>query len=288
MKLTILSDIHEDIDKYYSKYYNEEPHDFSRLKEQEFVIIAGDISGNPINTKKWVKENISHGLFIEGNHLGYEKSGQYQVDYKQGAQRWLKEQFNDSPVKFLENNIYIEEDIVFIGCTLYTDFNLYNRDKNPKKQKMYMNIIQQGMNDFKCVKCEHNGNIQLVTPEKYLEWHLESIVYIENICQKFPDKKIIIISHHAPSIKSIASKYQHGIESRYNSGYASNLEELIKKYPNIKLWIHGHVHSDNNYKIAQCKIISHPFGYYNENNRIMNKFGKRKDCLGYVIDTEKL
>lgn len=43
MKLTILSDLHVDINKNY---------DFSNLKDQEFVIIAGDIAGNTILVKR--------------------------------------------------------------------------------------------------------------------------------------------------------------------------------------------------------------------------------------------
>lgn len=280
MKLTILSDLHIDINHNY---------DFSNLKDQEFVIICGDISGNPLNVKHWVNENISRGLFIEGNHLGYEKSGQYQIDFKQGAQRWLGSQFDGSSgVKYLENDIHIVDDIVFIGCTLYTDFNLYNPTRDPRRQKDYMNIIQSSLNDFRHVMCEVDENIQRVTAYDYLMWHNESITYIEKICQEYPDKKIVIISHHAPSKKSIAPQFQYGMESRYNAGYASNLEWLIKKYKNIRLWVHGHVHCDNSYKIRQCRVISRPFGYHNENNRNMDKFGNRKDCLGYIIDTEKL
>ena len=288
-KLTIISDIHEDIDKYYEQQGYGPAHDFSALKDQEFVIICGDISGNPINVKRWVNENISRGVFVEGNHLGYEKSGQYQIDFKQGAQRWLGSQFDGSSgIKYLENNIHIVDDIVFVGCTLYTDFNLYNPTGDKKRQTSFMQTIQSGLNDFRHVMCEVDGNIQRVTAYDYLVWHNESIAYIEKICQEYPDKKIVIISHHAPSKKSIAPQYQYGMESRYNAGYASNLEWLIKKYKNIKLFCHGHVHCDNSYKIGQCRVISHPFGYHNENNRNMKKFGNRKKCLGYIIDTEKL
>lgn len=288
MKLTIISDIHEDIDKLYAhKGYGPE-HDFSPLKEQEFVIIAGDISGSPIRAKQWIEQNVSRGLFINGNHEGYDATGQYQIDFKQGAQRWLRDQFKDKSVKFLENDIYIEEDIVFIGCTLYTDFCLYDKSKDPRIQKDYMNIIQNGMNDFSRVKCERNGNINLVTADDYYQWHIESIAYIEEMCQKYPDKKIVIISHHAPSEKSIATQFKHGLNSRYNSGYASDLEWLIRKYKNIKLWTHGHCHNNSSYRIAQCKVVCWPFGYNNQLDKNMTKFGNRQDCLGYVIDTEKL
>ena len=258
------------------------------MKDQEFVIICGDISGNPISVRDWVKDNISRGLFVEGNHLGYDHTGRYEIDFKQGAQRWLRSEFKDTPVKFLENDIHIENDIVFVGCTLYTDFNLYNPTKDPKRQQSYMNIIQSGLNDFRHVKCEYEENITNVTAFDYLRWHNESVAYIEKVCEEYPDKKIVIISHHAPSVKSIAHQFRYGMDSRYNAGYASNLEWLIKKYKNIKLWAHGHTHHNFSYKIAQCKVVCWPFGYNNQLNKKMNKFGNRKDCLGYVIDTEKL
>ena len=48
-KLTILSDLHVDINK-------DKDYDFSALKDQEFVVIAGDITGNPLHVKQFVQE----------------------------------------------------------------------------------------------------------------------------------------------------------------------------------------------------------------------------------------
>ncbi len=272
MKLTILSDIHQDINKDY---------DFSILKEQEFVIIAGDICGNPIFVKQFIMDNITKGICIEGNHLGYSKSGQYQIDFRQGAIRWLRHQFMDTKVKFLENDIYIQDNIVFVGCTLWTDFCLYGE----KVQVAAMKAAQCGMNDYYLIKCGHEEDIVNLFPQKTLEWHKQSVTYIEDICQKYPDKKIVVISHHAPSNQSISPQYR---SSDLNPAYASNLEWIIEKHTNIKLWVHGHNHGDSNYKIKQCQVICHPFGYYNECNRDMTKFGQDADCLGHVIDTEDL
>lgn len=272
MKLTIISDIHQDINRDY---------DFSILKDQEFVIVAGDISGNTLNVKKFIKENISRGICIEGNHLCYSKSGQYQIDFRQGAIRWLRNEFKDEPVKFLENDIYIQDDIVFIGCTLWTDFCLYGEHV----QDAAMMAAWTFMNDYNYVRCEHDEDIVQLFPKKTLEWHKESIAYIEKICQDYPDKKIVIISHHAPSKKSISPQYR---SSELNPAYTSNLEWLIEKYSNIKLWVSGHTHEGSDFNIGQCRCINHAFGYYNENNRDLTKFGQDKDCLGYVIDTDEL
>lgn len=272
MRLTILSDLHIDINRNY---------DFSSLKDQEFVIICGDISGNPIQVKQFVQENISRGLFIEGNHLGYSKSGQYQIDFRQGAERWLASEFKDGPVKYLENDIYELDDIIFIGCTLWTDFCLYGEHV----QDAAIMASWTFMNDYNYVRCEHDEDIVQLFPRKTIEWHKKSVEYIEKICSENPDKKIVIISHHAPSKKSIASQYR---SSELNPAYASSLESIMQKYPNIKLWASGHSHNDSDYFIGNCRCVAKPFGYYNENNRDLTKFGCEYDCLGLVIDTEDL
>lgn len=52
-----------------------------------------------------------------------------------------------------------------------------------------------------------------------------------------------------------------------SASYASNLENFIMKYPNIKLWCHGHIHSNSDYMIGNCRVICNPRGYehYKEN-----------------------
>ena len=36
---------------------------------------------------------------------------------------------------------------------------------------------------------------------------------------------------------------------------------LILKYPNIKLWCHGHIHQSKDYMIGNTRIICNPRGY---------------------------
>lgn len=47
-----------------------------------------------------------------------------------------------------------------------------------------------------------------------------------------------------------------------NPYYCSDLENLINKHKNIKLWCHGHVHSSKEYDIGKAKVICEPYGYY--------------------------
>jgi hypothetical protein len=46
-----------------------------------------------------------------------------------------------------------------------------------------------------------------------------------------------------------------------NGGYASSLDEFILDNPNIKVWVHGHMHDPNNYVIGDTRVLSNPRGY---------------------------
>lgn len=107
--------------------------------------------------------------------------------------------------------------------------------------------------------------------------HKKSINFIEKTCQKYKDKKIVIVTHHAPSLKSISEEYKNDLLS---AAFASNLEYLFERYPNIKLWCHGHVHNSVDYKLGNARVIANPLGYGNEN--------KNFDSKGIMIDTGDL
>ena len=81
---------------------------------------------------------------------------------------------------------------------------------------------------------------------------------IDEVCRRFADKKIVVITHHAPSLESVPPKYQNSV---LTPSYASDLEDFIAARPNIKLWCHGHVHAPADYQIGQCRVVCNPRGY---------------------------
>ena len=95
-----------------------------------------------------------------------------------------------------------------------------------------------------------------------------------NQLEKYKTKKVVIVTHHAPSLKSVDDKF---VYDKTSAAYASNLEWIMEKYNNIVLWCHGHVHSKARYRVNNTRVICEPYGYYNEN--LMDI----KD-LGYEID----
>ena len=239
MKIRIMSDIHNDVNY---------EHPFRLSDVDKFTIVAGDISGSRYDTIKWVNSNMRNGIIIGGNHSGYSDDNvSLQLIHKELSDYYKIE----DNVSYLENAYKIVDDVVFIGTTLWTDFRLDGD-------------TTMHMNDYHYDHYDDNGELRLLKPQDTLDMFNKSFAFIEETVKKFTDKKVVVVTHHAPSIKSIHSRYLSGYT---NSCYASNLEQFILDNPNIKLWVHGHVHSNFDYMIGDTRVVCNPRGYemYHEN-----------------------
>jgi hypothetical protein len=89
--------------------------------------------------------------------------------------------------------------------------------------------------------------------------HFESKRYIEQKVQEYPDMPVVVITHTGPTHMSINEKYKHDPVS--NGAYVSDLSDLILDNPNIKAWVHGHVHDPVDYTVGWCRVLCNPRGY---------------------------
>ena len=269
MKFRIISDLHIDINAHY------EDDNLLKFDPDAFYLIAGDTSGSYTITSNFIENHINQGVFILGNHEGYEADREKHIDTNLTKENIADKLSRDFPltskVSFLENQYKeIGEDIIVVGCTLYTDFRLY--EDLDYDQTYAMNYAHNRMNDFMYVYTygDTQETYRHVTPSDYVNYFNTSLNFIEETCNKFPDKKIVVVTHHAPSMKSIRGRYVTNVLS---AAYASPLEDFIKAHDNIKLWCHGHIHSVAEYKFRnRAQVISCPFGYYNEGRHNLNKY----------------
>jgi hypothetical protein len=100
---------------------------------------------------------------------------------------------------------------------------------------------------------------------KNVEWLKTSII---NVTTNFPNKKIMVLTHHLPSFKLVAQKYTTTEECRLlNHGFASSLDDLIQQSNNISYWCCGHTHSSAKAIIEReesknpCILLVNPKGY---------------------------
>lgn len=263
MKIRIISDIHTDINQ--DKNYQ---FDFG----DDFVVNCGDTAGDRITTADWVRTFMKRGIFVEGNHLGYNRITYDFGDTKEESIKYLKKHFKNGDVRFLENNTYIIADIVFAGCTLYTDFNLY------EKPVYCLDLARKSMNDFRYVKVKDKELIRTLTPQDTIKWHKRSINFINKTCNRYPDKKIIVVTHYAPSADCISEEYKGDM---LNAAFTSDLEWVMKENDNLVLWCHGHMHTDVDFTKYGTRVVCCPWGYFNENNKDISNYG-------LIINTDDL
>lgn len=250
MRIRILSDLHLDINVGLRL----------GLKDKDtFTVICGDISGYFSKTSKWLDRNIKNGVFVAGNHMLYNRSG-HSLQYQ------LRQYSNKYPlsasVSFLNNSYKIVDDTVFVGGTLWTDYCLFGINKKDISKW----VALRNMNDFRYGRFNPNDNLEhekksqlrKLSPEDCEEMFHRTVACIDDVCHRFSDKKIVVVTHHAPSEQSISVVYRNDI---LNPAFASNLEDFILDHPNIKLWCHGHIHTTSDYKIGECRVICNPRGY---------------------------
>lgn len=255
MKILQISDIHRDINKASLQDYGF----VSQLKDADVLAICGDISGSYSSTfeflwdlQEYIEENELpiKCIVVAGNHESYDSVKEQ--TYRSKIINSLRDTFCKGNIFYCENDfVDVGDNTLIYGCCLYTNFgnNMYN-------ERMALRSI----NDFR-YSFEYDVEtdiIRPVYPQDYQKWFNNSVEQIDNFCEKYKDKKIVLVTHFGMSPKSVSPKY---FSSQLNSFYTSNLEWLLEKHPNIKLVLQGHTHSQLEYKIGGCAVSCNPCGY---------------------------
>ena len=245
MKLSIMSDLHLEFDRgdlFVPEYYGE-----------DVLILAGDIQMGLVHTH-WFAELLNQRdvIYILGNHEFYRQNFDTMYrevwDWVQSVNKLAKSRGYEHELTFLDDDCIYYKDVLFIGSTLWTDFDSGN--------ELVMNHAPKYMSDYQVItKGKYNCDI---TPEQILKEHRASRNFIESELT-YKGKKVVI-THHLPSEKSIDLKYIH--EKIGNHYFFSHLDSLVEK---ADLWIHGHTHCSHDYKIGDCRVICNPRGYRDEN-----------------------
>lgn len=215
-------------------------------KNAEVVVLAGDIHQGTAGVK-WAKKHWPDCpvIYVPGNHEFYNHS-------MPGLIKDLRREAKGSNVRVLENNAVEIGGYVFLGCTLWTDFQLW-----PDAREA-MRFANQQMNDFWVVQ-KPTGN-KMYSAEDSAKRHAASVRWLTKRFARHNPARTIVVTHHAPSPWSNSPK---NALDMLNAAFASDLNPLIKA-SGIPLWIHGHTHYNVDYKIGATRIYSNQRGYRHE------------------------
>lgn len=255
MKIRLLSDFH-------AEFYTENSAKIEKHLEekalpplpddpQTVLVLAGDICTAERkymlkSLLEYFSKRFQDVIYIPGNHEYYNSEFLAARDSIRGLCEKLPNVYFD----VARLSIY---DKKFYMGTLWTDFD--------KESPTTMYIASRYMNDYRRIHYRD----RLLRPEDVLILHKTELLMMQHTLQPGD----IVITHHAPSFKSIHPEY---VGDELNGCYASSLEELIlEKKP--ALWLHGHVHHHHDYMIGNTRIVCNPHGYPRE------KTGYKSDLI---------
>lgn len=252
-KFRVISDLHLDINARFNVSFR---------RDSIFTVVAGDLGGDIEQDCKWLKKNISQGVFVAGNHIVYNASNKALEDFKEELHA---EYPKGSSITFLDESVGLVEKevdgIVFLGSTLYTDYKYKTYDYHEDDEQTIarnMRYANLGLNDFCVGKTTRDDSLGMLYPTDYKKWHERTIAAFEDSLTRNKDKDVVIVTHHCPSPKCISKQY---VGNELNASYVSDLEDFIQDHKNIKCWCCGHVHHKDSFKLGDCLIVMNPLGY---------------------------
>ncbi len=237
MLLHILSDIHIEFEPF------EPP-----TTEADVVVLAGD---RHVGTKglEWAKDNFKdeHVIYVLGNH-------EYYGQALPKLTNKLKELSRGTNIHILENDKLEIDGVVFLGCTLWTDFKLFGDPRIAGYE------ASQKMTDFKKIRV--SPSYRKLRSIDLAGIHFKSLNWLKNELDNNKGGKLVVVTHHSPSMRSIPNDYREDVRS---AAFASNLDEFVKR-SGAELWVHGHLHVEKDYMIGGTRVVCNPRGYPHEWN----------------------
>lgn len=214
------------------------------VTDADIVIAAGDI-GVDTEAVDWLAQAPCPVIYVAGNHEYYSGDIEY-------TRLRLEQACKKAQIDFLENMRADLGEVRFLGTTLWTDYAGANEN--------IMREAEQSMNDYHYIR--YHGSP--LTADILLELHRESLEWLESELAASFKGKTVVVTHHAPTLKSWFSKADELTDLR-RFAYCNQFNDLLKKY-DIDIWIHGHIHNVSDYQVGGTRVLSNPRGYHGYQN----------------------
>lgn len=234
MKLNILSDLH------LSRGALERPQN-----DADMVILAGDIARLP-EAISWASGFAKPVLYVPGNHEFYGGS-------IVGTVAELRRQCIGTNVRVLASDQVTMGGVRFLGTTLWTDFMLFGAGR---KRAAAIRDATRSMRDFSRIRAG-DAEETLFTPDDSAALFSVQAEWLDNKLDEPYAGPTVVITHHAPSRKSIHPRFA---ESLLNPCFVSDADRLMDGN-RARLWIHGHTHDSFDYLCNGTRVLCNPRGY---------------------------
>ena len=181
MKIHVLSDLHVEFSEFQPP-----------TTECDVVVLAGDI-GVGIDALYWAQERYKHKpvIYVLGNHEFYGQDLNMVTKFKREAR---------NNFHILDDDFVVIDGVRFLGSVLWTDFALFGEGE----QYFSMQHAVRGMPDFEVIRCGDRR----ITPRNMIDLHRRSRDWLADILAAPFDGSTVVVTHHAPSLMSVAPRFK--------------------------------------------------------------------------------
>jgi len=215
-------------------------------KKAEYLFMAGDIGNykkpNFETFLQYVSETFTKCFYVLGNHeyYGHDK------EIADNNYQKILNKFDNIIQLNKDVGIITIENIDIIGCTLWS---------SP--------TFTYGLADFTQIK---NGDRNLAVDD-IIKYNKDDISFLRNCIEnRTTTNKLLVMTHFMPVLAAHLNKTKYK-NSKYDFYFGNYLVDLVKQ---TDLWIFGHTHETCNQMIGNCKLLSNPLGYPDEQIKFTN------------------
>lgn len=215
------------------------------VNDADMVVLAGDIA-RPREAVAWALKFDRPVLYVPGNHEFYGSS----LDAGLEELRRLCE---GTQVQLLHDRELVIGGVRFLGCTLWTDFELFD---DPQQREAAKSEARRLMRDFSRIRTRE-ASPDLFTPDDSAQLFRRHAAWLESRLAVAHAGPTVVITHHAPSRHSIHPRFA---DSLLNACFVSDATHLLGA-ERVSLWIHGHTHDSFDHQVNGTRVVCNPRGY---------------------------
>jgi predicted phosphodiesterase len=213
--------------------------------DADLIVLAGDIA-RPPQAIAWAAALGKPALYVPGNHEFYGGS-------LEGTIAQLRSLTEGTPVRLLDDDEVRIGPVRILGTTLWTAFAL----PGIGEREAAVHAATHFMRDFSRIRLRE-GAEALLGVDDWAQMFERKSHWLRARLAEPHDGPTVVISHHAPSMRSIHPRFAG---SPVNLCFVSDAEDLL---PGADLWIHGHTHDSFDYRVGSTRVLCNPRGYVRE------------------------
>lgn len=245
MKVQLASDLHLERDP-----------SFQLTPSAPTLVLAGDVggyqAGSRLTETDWGLGRFRDGwqrvFYVPGNHE-YD-----QLPWPETRDR-LREAAEAAGLIWLDREQRVIEGVRFIGCTLWSDFDLLVDPQSSMTAQLKARDKAYRAANFYLRKYSALEHGQPMLAERLRELALADQAWLREQLNQAFDGKTVVVTHFAPSGRSHDPRY--GLAPG-TAGFCNALDSLL---PLADWWLHGHLHCAQDYRVGRCRVVANPLGY---------------------------